>query len=50
MTEAKETKMDRLKANWKKLALASISLITIIYFIITGSELDLSVITNILSQ
>lgn len=45
---AKEGKMDRLKSNWKKVALAIIGLGAVIYFILTGEELDLSQITGLL--
>lgn len=39
---AKEGKMDRLKANWKKLAVAIVGVGTVLYFILTGEEIDLS--------
>lgn len=37
---------DRLKANWKKLVVAVIGLGTIIYFVVTGEEIDLSAVTG----
>ena len=43
---AKDGKMDRLKANWKKLALAIAGLAGIVYYILTGSDIDLSTLTN----
>lgn len=43
---AKEGKMDRLKANWKKIAVALVGLGGILYFVLTGEEVDLSVITG----
>jgi len=39
---AKDGKMDRLKANWKKLALAILGLGGVVYFILTGEEIDWS--------
>jgi hypothetical protein len=39
---------DRLKCSWKKLAISIISLIAIIYFIITGNEISVDVIVNLL--
>lgn len=43
---AKDGKMDRLKANWKKLALAVIGVVGVVYYILTGAEIDFSVLTN----
>lgn len=37
---------DRLKANWKKLALAIAGLIGVAYYILTGSDIDLSALIN----
>lgn len=39
---AKDGKMDRLKANWKKLALAIIGVVGVVYYILTGTDIDLS--------
>lgn len=41
---AKEGKMDRLKANWKKIALGLVALGGVIYFVLTGENIDLSLI------
>lgn len=41
---AKEGKMDRLKANWKKIALGLVALGGVIYFVLTGENIDLSII------
>lgn len=43
---AKDGKMDRLKANWKKLALAIIGVVGVVYYILTGTDIDLSAIMN----
>lgn len=43
---AKDGKMDRLKANWKKLALAVIGVVGVVYYILTGTDIDLSSILN----
>ena len=39
---------ERLKNNWKKLTIGIVSLGTLIYFIITGNEINVDVITSIL--
>lgn len=41
---AKDGKMDRLKANWKKIALGLVALGGVIYFVLTGENIDLSLI------
>lgn len=43
---AKEGKMDRLKANWKKLALAVLGVAGVVYYILTGTDIDLSLLTG----
>ena len=43
---AKDGKMDRLKANWKKLTLAVIGVVGVVYYILTGTDIDLSAIMN----
>ena len=43
---AKDGKMDRLKANWKKLALAIAGVVGVVYYILTGTDIDLSPILN----
>ena len=43
---AKDGKMDRLKANWKKLALAVVGVVGVVYYILTGTDIDLSAILN----
>ena len=49
---AKENKVvkpgwkDRLKANWKKLAVAVVGVVGVVYYILTGSDIDLSAILN----
>lgn len=43
---AKDGKMDRLKANWKKLAMAVAGVVGVVYYILTGSDIDLSFLTN----
>lgn len=40
----KQEVKDRLKTHWKKLALAVIGLGTVVYFIATGNEIDLSTV------
>lgn len=47
---AKDGKMDRLKSNWKKIALGVIGLGGIIYFVLTGENIDLSFIEGWLMQ
>lgn len=37
---------DRLKANWKKLAMAVAGVVGVVYYILTGSDIDLSFLTN----
>lgn len=37
---------DRLKSNWKKLAIAIIGVIGAVYYILTGTDIDLSAILN----
>lgn len=37
---------DRLKANWKKLGVAIIGVIGVVYYILTGTDIDLSSILN----
>lgn len=39
---AKDGKMDRLKQNWKKLALAVIGVVGVVYYILTGTDVDFS--------
>ena len=43
---AKDGKMDRLKANWKKLALAVIGVVGVVYYILTGTDIDFSLLTG----
>ena len=43
---AKDGKMDRLKGNWKKLAVAIIGVAGVVYFILTGNEIDFSQIIS----
>lgn len=43
---AKDGKMDRLKANWKKLTIAVIGVIGVVYYILTGTDIDFSTLTN----
>ena len=43
----KEVK-ERLKCSWKKLAVSIISLVAIIYFIITGNEISVDAIIRLL--
>lgn len=38
----------RFKSHWKKLALAVIGLGTVVYFIVTGNEVDVSFLTELL--
>ena len=45
---AEDGKMDRLKANWKKLAIALLGVGAIVYFILTGQEIDFSKIAGLL--
>jgi hypothetical protein len=44
----KTGKMERLKANWKKVVLSIAALASIIYFIITGEEIDITIIQGLL--
>ena len=37
---------DRLKTNWKKLAMAVFGVVGVVYYILTGSDIDLSFLTN----
>lgn len=46
VTIAKDGKMDRLKANWKKLALAIIGVAGVVYYILTGTDIDFSLVTG----
>ena len=45
---AKTGKMERLKANWKKIALGVVALGGIICFVLTGEEIDLTFIQGLL--
>lgn len=45
---AETGKMERLKNNWKKIAVSLIGLVGILYFVLTGEEVDLSTILGYL--
>jgi hypothetical protein len=45
---SKTGKMDRFKANWKKIGLGIVALGGIIYFVLTGEEIDLTFIQGLL--
>ena len=42
----KEGWKDRLKSNWKKLTLAVAGVVGLVYYILTGANIDLSFLTN----
>lgn len=48
MTNTKEDKLNRLKSKWKELAIAIITIGGVLYFIFTGTEVDLSAFLNAL--
>jgi len=37
---------DRLKANWKKLVIAVGGVVGVVYYILTGTDIDLSFLTK----